>query len=320
MTRGSIHDDTDAAARQLSEPSEFSFGSSPSLPSSSSSESGRRNSTASPARPELPSAPAQDPSTPPLFDLDWTACAEEVAARVEASEDPTLRQNQTVLEQAIERHTATDPTLGAPPELIRWHSYGSSTLAGEGREEDQGMSSGDSVDGAVSTTAAPARYRRLVAPPTPLALPGGWTGASASSRYTGSNQQDAAEIGGEAPTLRWRAIRPPSGGTGRHYISADATDSERDEALILPPPFLTTDSPRESFDGEQIHRSNLELGLMQEPGRSTRGTVRTTKKPTRSPARATLCPRSSPAAAFSSKRRQSRRQGRASTRTASWLR
>lgn len=320
MTRGSIHDDTHPAARQLSEPSEFWFASSPSLPSSSSSESRWRNSTASPARPELPSAPAQDPSTPPQFDLDWTVCAEEVATRVKASEDPTLRQNQTVLEQAIERHTATDPTLGAPPELIRWHSYGSSTLAGERREEDHGMSSGDSLDGAVSTTAAPARYRRLVAPPTPLALPGGWTGASASSRYTGSNQQDAAEIGGEAPTLRWRTIRDLKGGTGRRRVSADATDSERDEALVLPPPFLTTDSPRESFDGEQVHRSNPELGLMREPNRSTRRAGRPKKKPNRSPARATLCARSSSAPAFPSERRQSRRKGRALTRTASWLR
>lgn len=70
---------------------------------------------------------------------------------------------------------------------------------------------------------------RLTDPPTPLAVPGGWS----SSRWT------------EAP-LRWRVLGK---GKGRASDEDEEGEEEEDEGLVLPPPFLADDSPKESFDG-----------------------------------------------------------------------
>jgi len=81
------------------------------------------------------------------------------------------------------------------------------------------------------------RPLELHAPPTPLALPGAWSG-STSSR-TGV-QRSRSEGDGLRWRLRWRSNIDDEQDGG--------SDSD-DGALLLPPPYLADDSPRESFDG-----------------------------------------------------------------------
>ncbi|BGP41507.1 hypothetical protein JCM10449v2_005496 [Rhodotorula kratochvilovae] len=72
-------------------------------------------------------------------------------------------------------------------------------------------------------------------PPTPFPLPGGWTGPVRTRSHDSSGEE-----------RRWRVARQDEKrGTGRMRGDED----DEDEALLLPPPFLASDSPRESFDG-----------------------------------------------------------------------
>ncbi|GAA5902210.1 hypothetical protein JCM8208_002505 [Rhodotorula glutinis] len=83
------------------------------------------------------------------------------------------------------------------------------------------------------------RQRRvdLQAPPTPLALPGGWSGLpTRPARVQRSNS--------EGDGLRWR-LQHRSSTDDEQEVDSDSDD----QALLLPPPFLADDSPRETFDG-----------------------------------------------------------------------
>lgn len=91
------------------------------------------------------------------------------------------------------------------------------------------------------TSSDTADSSHLPAPPTPLALPGGWTsagpGGSARRARVGRSQS-------EGDVLRWTLRGTPS------HTSSDSDDD--DLALLLPPPLLASDSPRESFDGASL--------------------------------------------------------------------
>ncbi|GAA5850031.1 hypothetical protein JCM9279_004889 [Rhodotorula babjevae] len=77
----------------------------------------------------------------------------------------------------------------------------------------------------------------LQAPPTPLALPGAWSGPTNSRPRV---QRSKSEGDGLRWRLRWRSNSDDEQGA----------DSDSDDgALFLPPPYLADDSPRESFDG-----------------------------------------------------------------------
>lgn len=90
--------------------------------------------------------------------------------------------------------------------------------------------------------------RLQVEPPTPLAFPGAWTTRGPRGGSRTRPQPDTC--GQSAHDLRWRIVRSGTIGSGRHTTTDEDSDDEAaDEALVLPPPFLTTDSPRESFDG-----------------------------------------------------------------------
>ncbi|EGU11245.1 Proteophosphoglycan ppg4 [Rhodotorula toruloides ATCC 204091] len=73
-------------------------------------------------------------------------------------------------------------------------------------------------------------------------FPGGWS----SSRWT------------EAP-LRWRVLGK---GKGRASDEDEEGEEEEDEGLVLPPPFLADDSPKESFDGLLGGRTSRRLSRL----------------------------------------------------------
>ncbi|CDR36211.1 hypothetical protein NBRC10512_007757 [Rhodotorula toruloides] len=85
--------------------------------------------------------------------------------------------------------------------------------------------------------------QRLTDPPTPLAVPGGWS----SSRWT------------DAP-LRWRVLAKGKGRASSE--EGEGEDEDEDEGLILPPPFLADDSPKESFDGLLGARTSRRLSRL----------------------------------------------------------
>lgn len=84
----------------------------------------------------------------------------------------------------------------------------------------------------LSTSRPSTTHPRMTEPPTPLAVPGGWS----SSRWT------------DAP-LRWRVLARGKGRSTDEDDQGEDEEEDEDEGLILPPPFLADDSPKESFDG-----------------------------------------------------------------------
>ncbi|GAA5933006.1 hypothetical protein JCM3775_005287 [Rhodotorula graminis] len=115
-----------------------------------------------------------------------------------------------------QRRAASLPTTTAPP-----HEPTAATL-------------GESLE--LSSTRQHRRVEPRV-PSTPLALPGGWSGpTSRPARAPRSKSDDGA--------AQWRLQRRSNAGDEQNPDS----DTD-DQALLLPPPFLADDSPRETFDG-----------------------------------------------------------------------
>ncbi|GAA5860965.1 hypothetical protein JCM3774_003204 [Rhodotorula dairenensis] len=231
-----------SAARQLSEPGSFSF-------SSAGSSSTRIATTLAWAHAALSDSP---PATPPSSSSAHSSPLRD-ASPVEQSQTP----KPTLLEEAIERNSTPRPA--SPPLLNRWGSYGSTCSTGDEGDRSASDSTTVSTSGsnafsssgvspfALRSENSPAQPRLQVEPPTPLAFPGGWTTRGPRSSSRPRPQTVTTEW--PAHALRWRIVRGDANGNRGRTGTDEDSDEAGDEALVLPPPFLTTDSPRESFDG-----------------------------------------------------------------------
>ncbi|GAA5991130.1 hypothetical protein JCM10908_006552 [Rhodotorula pacifica] len=251
MDDNHVQSSSSHAAHQLSEPGCFTFSSSPD------------GSSSTPASPVTAAASGKSignfTASPPLLSLDGLILPE--LRTQESSLDRSRTPKPTLLEAAIERNSTPRPALPtAAPPLHRWGSHDSAASTGDEADRSASESAGGSTSGGSAFSsfrhsssiaddeATPSRVRRLVEPPTPLALPGGWTARAprgASRQRPEMNSDERA-----AHDLRWRLIRKSHhDDISRPFGEDSDSDGHADEALVLPPPFLTTDSPRESFDG-----------------------------------------------------------------------
>lgn len=232
-----------SAAHQLSEPDNFRFSSS----STAASSPPTARTAAQVAEPETPlSTRGVEPGGTGAFDAGL-------------DRSPTPRPWTVSVEQAEERNSTPRPALPADrPSLDRWVSYTSNDSTGDDGDQSAGGSPASRSSSAVSsfhlsspssaaTESRPPSSRFLVDPPTPLALPGGWT--AREPRCAARTRPEASMSERTAHDLRWRIVRSGANGNGQGLSADEDSDGAADEALVLPPPFLTTDSPRESFDG-----------------------------------------------------------------------
>ena len=318
MIRGMLEPGSGAssAAHQLSEPNSFCFLSSSTAASSPPAE----RTTAQAAKPE---PLALTPSSDSAGTSPWLA------------PDSVLDRSSTPRPLTEERNSTPRPALPAEqPSLDRSGSYTFNNSTGNERDRSAGgCTSGSS--GAMSsfhlsppssatTESRPPSSRFLVDPPTPLALPGGWT--ARESRGAARARPEAGLGERAAHDLRWRIVRTGANKDSRGLRADEDSDgAAADEALVLPPPFLTTDSPRESFDGTPSTPFSR-LGRPSESrswnGRLTLASRRSTWVPERSTsesdssaARAPFRPRTRSASALSSQRRPRSSQSRPSPRS-----
>ncbi|BGP56566.1 hypothetical protein JCM8202v2_004191 [Rhodotorula sphaerocarpa] len=224
--------------------------------STSSFTDGFASSASSP--PQALKEPALD--SPPLLSLGLDSLAieqEELGAEegTIASTSSPVAPQRTGEQISSERTSTLRRRSQSPPSVARWIGEKSGSPGADDGSTSRDAPSGTSNDvlpvtdsssfGAASQERETSRL--LGHPPTPIALPGGWTAATSRS----TNRRNDSAQASEAPPdgFRWRIARNSTKAATGQRGFGESADGDADEALVLPPPFLTNDSPPESFEG-----------------------------------------------------------------------